>query len=352
MRLLVTGACGFVGSCLVRGLVEVLPGLEVTGLDSFIREGSRGNVAPLQRLGVRIVEGDVRNEADLESAGPADWVIDCAAEPSVLAGVTGPTSSFGVMDHNLVGTIRTLEFCRRHQAGLVLLSTSRVYSITVLAQLPLEIHAGRFRPMPHGLEGIRGLGPHGIAEDFSTDPPLSLYGVSKRCAELVAQEYADAFGFPLWINRCGVLAGAGQFGKADQGIFSYWIRAWREGRPLAYIGFDGSGHQVRDCLHPRDLVPVLARQVSATSSPGTVAGAADGDSRIHNFAGGIGNSCSLAELSAWCRDRFGARTVASRAEPRPYDLPWVVLDATRARARWDWLPTTTLAEIFTEIADS
>jgi len=202
MRLLVTGACGFVGSCLVRGLVEVLPGLEVTGLDSFIREGSRGNVAPLQRLGVRIVEGDVRNEADLESAGPADWVIDCAAEPSVLAGVTGPTSSFGVMDHNLVGTIRTLEFCRRHQAGLVLLSTSRVYSITVLAQLPLEIHAGRFRPMPHGLEGIRGLGPHGIAEDFSTDPPLSLYGVSKRCAELVAQEYADAFGFPLWINRC------------------------------------------------------------------------------------------------------------------------------------------------------
>jgi len=283
MRLLVTGACGFVGSCLVRGLVEVLPGLEVTGLDSFIREGSRGNVAPLQRLGVRIVEGDVRNEADLESAGPADWVIDCAA---------------------------------------------------------------------HGLEGIRGLGPHGIAEDFSTDPPLSLYGVSKRCAELVAQEYADAFGFPLWINRCGVLAGAGQFGKADQGIFSYWIRAWREGRPLAYIGFDGSGHQVRDCLHPRDLVPVLARQVSATSSPGTVAGAADGDSRIHNFAGGIGNSCSLAELSAWCRDRFGARTVASRAEPRPYDLPWVVLDATRARARWDWLPTPTLAEIFTEIADS
>lgn len=353
MRLLVTGACGFVGSCLVRGLVEALPGLAVTGLDNFIRDGSRGNVAPLQRLGVRIVEGDVRNEADLDSAGPADWVIDCAAEPSVLAGIAGPTSPFGVMDHNLVGTIRTLEYCRRHGAGLILLSTSRVYSIAGLARIPLEVHDGRFRPVPRSLDGLRGLSPCGIAEEFSTDPPLSLYGVSKRCAELVALEYADAFGFPLWINRCGVLAGAGQFGKADQGIFSYWIRAWREGRPLAYIGFDGAGRQVRDCLHPLDLVPVLLRQMVTSSSPGAAETAAgDCDPRIRNFAGGIDNSCSLADLSAWCRDRFGPRAVASRPEPRPYDLPWVVLDASRARATWDWLPYTKLTTIFEEIATS
>jgi CDP-paratose 2-epimerase len=61
------------------------------------------------------------------------------------------------------------------------------------------------------------------------------------------------------MNRCGVLAGAYQFGKADQGIFSYWIHSWARRRPLTYIGFDGMGHQVRDCLHPRDLVPLARR---------------------------------------------------------------------------------------------
>jgi CDP-paratose 2-epimerase len=90
-----------------------------------------------------------------------------------------------------------------------------------------------------------------------------------------------------------------------------------------------------------------------SSSPGAAETAAgDCDPRIRNFAGGIDNSCSLADLSAWCRDRFGPRAVASRPEPRPYDLPWVVLDASRARATWDWLPNTKLTTIFEEIATS
>ena len=55
------------------------------------------------------------------------------------------------------------------------------------------------------------------------------------------------------MNRCGVLAGAGQFGRADQGIFAYWVNSWLRGRPLRYLGFGGQGHQVRDCLHPADL---------------------------------------------------------------------------------------------------
>ena len=86
MRLLVTGACGFVGSTLIPTLLEALPGLEVVGLDNFLRDGSRGNVEPLRRLGVTVVEGDIRHEADLAGIGRVDWVLDCAAEPSVLAG--------------------------------------------------------------------------------------------------------------------------------------------------------------------------------------------------------------------------------------------------------------------------
>ena len=84
----------------------------------------------------------------------------------------------------------------------------------------------------------------------------------------MALEYGEAFGFPVWINWCGVLAGKGQFGKADQGIFSYWIRSWRENRPLRYIGFEGTGAQVRDCLHPKDLVTVLKKQMVAGTGDG------------------------------------------------------------------------------------
>jgi len=70
-------------------------------------------------------------------------------------------------------------------------------------------------------------------------PPLSLYGSTKLASETLALEYGAAYGFPVWINRCGVLAGAGQFGTAKQGIFLFWLHAWHSRRPLRYIGFGG-----------------------------------------------------------------------------------------------------------------
>ena len=346
MRLLVTGACGFAGSTLVRALRAARPDADVVGIDNFVREGSRSNVEPLERLGVRVVEGDIRNPADLEGLPRADWVLDCAAEPSVLAGVSGGVSSFDVMDHNLIGTIRVLEWCKRHGAGFILLSTSRVYSIAPLAALPVEVVDGAYRPRKFRPE--IGLTAAGIAESFPTAPPSSLYGISKRCSELIALEYADAFGFPVWINRCGVLAGAGQFGKPDQGIFTFWIRSWQAGRPLAYIGFDGHGSQVRDCLHPRDLVPVLLRQFDG----GEPAPADDGlDPRVCNFSGGAANAMSLAQLSDWCRRRIGPKDVASVAQRRPFDLPWVVLDSSRAERLWGWKPATPIADVLQEILE-
>ena len=347
MRILITGGCGFVGSTVARELRACHPEYTIVGLDNFVREGSRGNRQPLERLGVRIEEGDIRLAADLERAGPVDWVIDCAAEPSVLAGVQGSVSSFGVMDHNLIGTIQLLEFCKQHRAGFILLSTSRVYSIKPLASLDVEVVEGGYRPRQY-LPKI-GLTAAGISEQFPTSPPVSLYGASKLCSETLALEYADAFGFPVWINRCGVLAGAGQFGKADQGIFSFWIRSWRDSRPLRYIGFDGQGSQVRDCLHPKDLVPLLHRQLSgAQPTPDE----SSTDIRICNFAGGAANASSLAQLSGWCQTRFGQRDVASQREPRPYDLPWVVLDAGRAERLWGWRAITPLTDICAEIADT
>ncbi len=346
MRLLITGSCGFVGSTLARCLCEATPGIEIWGIDNFMREGSRSNEPVLRELGVRQLEGDIRNARDLARVPPVDWVIDCAANPSVMAGVDGNSDSFELMDHNLIGTLRLLEFCKQHRSGFILVSTSRVYSIAALAAIPVECRNGAY--VPTRFDPQRGLTEHGISERFPSDPPASLYGISKRCSELLALEYSEAFNFPVWINRCGVLAGPGQFGRPDQGIFSYWIRAWRERRPLRYIGFDGLGSQVRDCLDPRDLIGLLVQQLRG----GRPKQVDQLDHRICNFSGGMQSAMSLRQLSEWCEGRFGVHDVALEPKPRPYDLPWIVLDSRRASSMWGWRPTRTTREICGDIADS
>jgi len=339
MRILITGMCGFVGSTLTRAWVQSRAGHTLYGLDNLIRPGSQTNRQVLYRLGVTMFHRDIRLASDFESLPAVDWVIDAAANPSVLAGVDGRTSSRQLVEHNLVGTLNMLEYCRTHKAGFILLSTSRVYSIAQLARVRVEAAGGAFRPVLD--EPIPGLSDHGVAEGFSTDAPRSLYGASKLASEQLALEYGSAFEFPVWINRCGVLAGAGQFGRPDQGIFSYWIHSWAARRPLAYIGFDGMGHQVRDCLHPRDLVSLIDCQM--TTNPA-------GKLPVVNLSGGTASACSLRQLSEWCTQRFGPHAVSVEAKQRSFDIPWIVLDSRLARQEWDWSPTTPREAILEEIA--
>jgi CDP-paratose 2-epimerase len=221
MKICITGICGFVGYSLASHLLSSIDQLEIYGIDSLIRPGTENNRARLRELGCRFYHGDIRHWSDLEPIPQVDWVIDAAANPSVLAGISGSISSRQVIEHNLLGTVNVLEFCRRNNAGLILLSTSRVYSIMELCGIPLEDKPSRFA-FP-GTVTRPEVSAKGITEAFSTASPISLYGSTKLSSEILALEYSNAFGFPVWINRCGVLAGAGQFGTAEQGIFSYWI---------------------------------------------------------------------------------------------------------------------------------
>jgi len=341
MRILITGICGFVGSTLARTLLNTSSDVQLFGIDNFIRPGSESNRAELTRLGVKLFHGDLRSASDLETLPKVDFVIDAAANPSVLAGIDGRSSSRQLVEHNLSGTLNMLEFCKLHRAGFVLLSTSRVYSIPPLAGLKVTAVDGAYRPSTEA-NHPDGLTAEGLAESFSTAAPVSLYGSTKLASEALALEYGETFEFPVFVNRCGVLAGAGQFGRPDQGIFAYWIHSWKQLRPLNYIGFDGLGHQVRDCLHPRDLGPLLQKQFAARSlSP------AD---RIINCSGGASSARSLRQVSEWCEQRFGPHPVGSDPQPRPFDLPWMVLDSAKAKWIWDWQPRTSTQEIFTEIA--
>src|SRR6516162_9652891 len=317
-----------------------MPDAEVFGLDNLSRPGSEKN-RRLAAGDIRIIHGDIRVASDLESLPPADWAIDAAALPSVLAGVDNHSSSRQLVEHNLFGTVNVLEYCRRSHAGFILLSTSRVYAIRPLSELPLRIAGKRFAPRFSKIE-IPGISSGGVSEEFSTDAPVSLYGATKLASEALALEYGDTFGIPVWVNRCGVLAGGGQFGTAEQGIFSFWLHAWRERRPLRYIGFGGKGLQVRDAFHPEDLADLVLKQLQNSQRK---------PHRVCNVAGGIGQSMSLLELSNWCTERFGPHQVASDAQERLFDIPWMVLDSTRAGTIWNWQPRRPLSSILAEIAD-
>lgn len=341
MRVLITGACGFVGSTLAGGLKEGWPDWEIVGLDNLVRAGSEMNRPVLRRQGIKLVHGDIRIPSDLETLPRCEWILDAAANPSVLAGVDGKTSSRQLIEHNLVGTINMLELAKCWRSGLIMLSTSRVYSLRELAAIPVEVKGDKFVPSVANGK-IPGFGEQGVTESFSTEPPLSLYGTSKRASEILALEYAAAFDLPVFINRCGVLAGAGQFGKIDQGIFAFWIHSYRAKRPLKYIGFGGEGHQVRDCLHARDLLPLIRQQMQNPQRQVP---------QVLNVSGGVTHGASLKQLSDWCAKRFGAIAISAEKAARPFDVPWLVLDSRQAARVWGWKPQTPLETIWSEIAD-
>jgi len=340
MRILITGVCGFVGSTLAECLHERAEGIRLVGVDNLMRPGAETNRRRLERLGVEFIHGDLRSASDIAAIPACDWVIDAAANPSVLAGHTGVGSSRRLFEHNLDGMGNVLEYCKERRAGLLLLSSSRVYSISALAAIPLVVRNQAFTLDPAGALP-RGLTVNGIGVDFSTAAPVSLYGATKLASEIMALEYGAAFDFPVFVTRCGVLAGAGQFGTPDQGIFGYWINAHLRRRPLRYIGFNGAGYQSRDAFHPRDLAALLMAQMRSARS---------GGQRVYTAGGGPGNSMSLAQLTAWCDDRFGQHVPSVDPQPRKYDVPWVAMDNTSAIADFGWAIETSLPTILEEIA--
>src|SRR5438477_3145955 len=199
MRLLITGICGFVGSSLANWFRERESSCEIIGIDNFVRPGSETNRTVLRSRGIRIQHGDVRNASDFERLPAVDWVIDAAANPSVLAGIDNRSSSRQVIEHNLYGTVNLLEYCKRVEAGLVLLSTSRVYSIPALAGLPLIKGKDAFE-WDKAAAPVQGASANGLTTEFSTSAPISLYGSTKLASECLALEYKHSFSFPLWIN--------------------------------------------------------------------------------------------------------------------------------------------------------
>jgi CDP-paratose 2-epimerase len=341
--MLVTGGAGFVGSNLALSFKRKYPDRKIIVLDNLKRRGSEFNVPRLAEAGIRVVHGDIRNPEDLEFDDKIDVLLECSAEPSVLAGFGG--SPKYLINTNLSGTINCLEVARKNGADVVFLSTSRVYPYDPINAIALREEATRFAW--EDAAGPRGWSPQGLDVDFDLNGPKSMYGATKLCSEFVLREYESMYGVRCVVNRCGVIAGPWQFGKVDQGVFSLWMQAHYFKRSLSYIGFGGMGKQVRDLLHVDDLFDLLDVQLADLEKA---------RGKVYNVGGGLFSSLSLLETTQLCREMTG-NTIEIRRDPvnRPADLAIYIGDNRRVTADYGWRPRrnaeTILQDLFSWIRE-
>ncbi len=336
-NILITGGAGFIGSNLAVYFKQKYPGVRVIALDNFKRRGSELNLPRLKINQVEFVHADIRNPEDLVFDAKIDLLIECSAEPAVLAGF-GQNPLY-IINTNLCGTVNCLELARKNKADVVFLSTSRVYAYESINRLKTVELDTRFDW--DARQKVVGLSEKGISEGFTKDGPKTLYGATKLASELILQEYMDIYGIKGVINRCGVIAGPWQFGKVDQGIFTFWMLAHYFKRPLRYIGFGGKGKQVRDILHVEDLFDLIDLEVSSLDK---ISG------KVYNVGGGRDCSLSLLELSELSADITGNRLrVMKDKNTRLGDIKVYLTDNSLVYRDLRWKPKNSPEDILEDI---
>ncbi|HEY2930103.1 MAG TPA: dTDP-glucose 4,6-dehydratase [Acidobacteriota bacterium] len=236
MKLLVTGGAGFIGSNLVRHVLEKTDH-SVINLDALTYAGNLENLAGLEENPrYHFIHGDVCDPAALEKAfSPApDVVLHLAAESHVDRSIV---DSGAFVRTNVNGAHNLLEMCRRHKlARFVHVSTDEVYG---------------------------SLGTEGRFTEESPIQPSSPYSASKAASDLLVRSYFHTYRIPAVITRCSNNYGPYQF---PEKMIPLMICNAMEDLPLPVYG---DGRNVRDWLHVSDHCSGLL-SVAEKGQPGEV----------------------------------------------------------------------------------
>ena len=238
MRILVTGAAGFIGFHLARRLLE--RGDEVVGLDNlndyYDVSLKEARLAILRELtGFSFVRANVADRAAMESlfAGArCDAIAHLAAQAGVRYSLENPRA---YVDANVVGFTNVLEGARAQATGhLVFASTSSVYGINTA--------------MP-------------FSERDNTDHPISMYSATKKANEAMAHAYAHLFRIPSTGLRFFTVYGP--WGRPDMALFRF-TRAILAGEKLPVFN---EGRMVRDFTYVDDIVEGIVRVIDRPAAP-------------------------------------------------------------------------------------
>lgn len=335
--ILITGGAGFVGSNLAVSFKKKYPRLKVIVMDNLKRRGSELNLPRLKENNIDFFHADIRSPEDLLLDTKIDLLIECSAEPAVLAGFNQNPDY--IINTNLLGTINCLELARIHKSGIIFLSTNRVYSYEAINKIKTVELETRFDWKDD--QSIKGWSKEGITTEFTVDGPKTLYGATKLASELILQEYINIYGMKGVINRCGVVAGPWQFGKVDQGVITFWMLGHYFKRELKYIGFGGKGKQARDILHIDDLFTLIDLQANSLDKI---------NGKVYNIGGGRQISLSLWELTKLCGQISGnSIDIGKDLTNRPGDIIIYLTDNQQISQELGWHPKETPREILTDI---
>jgi len=285
---LVTGGAGFIGSSLVRALLR--QGDRVRVLDNFF-SGKRENLAEVAG-DVEILEGDIRNDADLARAlAGIEVVFHEAAIPSVPRSLADPISS---NEANVTGTLKLLHQAK--QAGVrrvVYAASSSAYGDT---------------PTLPKIETMR-------------PGPLSPYAVSKLTGEHYCQVFASAYGLETVCLRYFNVFGPRQDPKSEYAaVIPRFITAGLAGKPVTIYG---DGTQSRDFCYIDNTVE--ANLNAAKAAAGQVSG------RVMNVA--CGAATTLNEVVGLLGEILGKKIEINYAPARTGDVKHSLADIAEARTR-------------------
>ncbi len=325
MKILITGGCGFVGTNIILYLNE--KNFSVSSLDNLSKKGSKFNLNLLKQKNIKNYNIDISNYKLIKKLPKFDLIIDCCAEPAVEVS----KADFNrVINTNLIGTLNILKKCKKDKSKLIFLSSSRIYPINSIKD---KINFSNFNK--------KFLLNKKINEQESLNGPKTLYGATKLSSELFIEEFSYAFNLKYIINRCGVISGPLQFGKEDQGFVSLWV--WRHilKKKLKYIGYGGSGNQVRDVLHIIDLCKLIFIQIKKFN-------------KIYNKTFNVGGSkisnVSLKKLTSLCQIITKNKVDHIKVKKTSiYDIPYYISDNKFVSDTYNWKPNKKIFDVVKDL---
>jgi UDP-glucuronate 4-epimerase len=316
MKVLVTGAAGFIGSTLAHKLLD--RGDTVVGFDNVndyydvtLKEARLARLEPKENFSfVRMALEDNDGVAGLFAAEGFDRVVHLAAQAGVRYSIENPRA---YIDSNIVGTLNILEGCRHNAVEhLVYASSSSVYGANT--SMPFSVHD-------------------------NVDHPLSLYAASKKSNELMAHTYSNLYNIPTTGLRFFTVYGP--WGRPDMALF-YFTQSIIEGKPIDVFNY---GNHRRDFTYIDDIVEGVTRTLDSVASPNGQwdsdkpdPGTSSSPYRIYN----IGNSQPV-ELNHYIEvveNCVGKKAIKNLLPLQPGDVPDTYADVTALTDDTGYKPNT------------
>ena len=316
MRVLVTGAAGFIGSHLSQRLLA--RGDEVLGYDNLndyydprLKQARLDRLLPLK--GFQFVQASLEDRPALEAAFDGfkpDRVVNLAAQAGVRYSLENPQA---YIDSNIVGFLNILEACRhRGIEHLVYASSSSVY--------------GANKKLPFAVED-------------SVDHPVSMYAATKKANELMAHTYSHLFGLPTTGLRFFTVYGP--WGRPDMALFLF-TRKILAGEPIDVFNH---GHHTRDFTYVDDIVEGVIRTLDTVPGPDPTydpllpnPGSSSAPYRVYN----IGNHqpVQLLRYIEVLEDCLGKKSKRNLLPLQPGDVPDTCADVSALQRDTGYAPST------------